>query len=422
MKYFPLFGVMSLVISFFPASALAAAITQPTVTTRADGLSVVVSWTTSEPATSKVSYGAGNPDETITPEYPSNTTNHQMLIMNLIPEETYAFVAISQTGSNETLRSDATTFTMPAFSGKSPSTFVETVTGSPSLLAPWKQQVKNLEPGLYRSAMLIFLTILDQFSILRIATLVCALGILGYTDARRKQTSFQVVDHVTHEPIATSVMSLIDATGRVARQIAATTEGLIHMAWPMTKPLKVIIEADGYQSRQVIFDRDLYTISLSKGGGGANVMTENWLWRLQHSLKYQHYVVWLLGVLMVLLSINQSFDLVSQSLIILYIGLGVLVIRSCPQTYQFAQLVDTGRRPLTGLPVHLVYSRGVQQQISDDNGFLTLHYPLPSALRIAKAGYPSQDIPIDGPSIQGVVATQLIISLGDPHVSDTPAV
>lgn len=420
MNYFSIVVTIGLFVCLFPSVASAATITQPTVASRADSLSVVVSWTTSENASSKVSYGADSSTDTTTPEYPSNTMHHQMLIMNLIPEETYAFMAISQTKDGEILQSDAITLTMPAFNGRSSPTLVETIVGSPSFLAPWKQQVRSMEPGFNRSAMLTFLTLLDQFSLLRVATLICALGILGYADARRKQASFQVVDAITHEPIATTIMSFIDTAGRIVRQISATAEGVIHMAWPMTKPVHIIIEADGYQARQIVFDRDLYAISLSKAGSGSNVTTENWMWRLQHSLKYQHYIVWVLGILMVLLSISQSFDAVSQSLIILYIGLGILVIKTHPQTYQFAQLVDTRQQPLASVPVNVVYDNHVDLQTSDTNGYIQLYYPLPTLLRVTKAGDAQQSIPINRDAIQGIVAIPLVIPLGGPNVSATP--
>jgi hypothetical protein len=421
MRYYTLIGIALIVVSLFPLAASAASISQPTVTTRSDGLSAVVAWTTSENGSSKVIYGTSGALDTTSPEYPTNTTRHEMLILNLIPEETYTFVAISQTNNGEALQSGPVSLTMPKFNGQSPTGFIETTTGAPSFLAPWKQNVRNMSPGMSRSAMLLFLTILDQLSLLRVATLLGALGVIAYADARRKQSNFQVVDAVTHEPITTSIMSILNTSEQTVRQVGATDHGAIHMPWPMREPVKVVIQADGYQTRQIIFERDLYTISMSKAGGGARVIIENWAWRLSHSLKYQHYALWIVGVIMVLLSISQSFDLVSQSLIILYIGLGILVLKTHPNTYQFVQLVDASGRPIASLAVSVIYERHSEAQISDNNGYIKLYYPLPRSIRVAKTGNSGQEITVDATAIQGSVTTSLNVSLGETHVSDTPA-
>ncbi len=381
---------------------------------------VVVSWKTDVPSSSQVKYSSSSfLTERITPEYASNTTDHQIKILGLNPSYDYVFVAVSGDSSGVATSVPIGLILRPLGSDNRPiENFELTKPGSTiSLGERVRQSFANLgsikneivaafsqsrEQSLAQQGsifavilagvLLVLGFFLEEFSLLLFFDWLFAILAFRVWRNRNAKNSFRIYDGITNRPISGAQVLIVDKISNVVlRTVQSDSYGRIIFDWPADHELSLRITREGYQALNIVFSEEVYDVKLiplthivnDNGVVGAEIK-----FQLRHSLRVINIFLLSLGTLFLVPLLIDGMTGIDFVTIIAYLYLWLLFFKYMPRRYHIGKVINAQtERPVPYASVVLYRKNKAEHRRTNAQGVVLIPYPLPDFISLSKKGF-----------------------------------
>lgn len=382
--------------------------------------SVVVSWKTDVPSSSQVKYSSSSfLTERITPEYASNTTDHQIKILGLNPSYDYVFIAISGDSTGIATSVPIGLVLQPLDSDNRPIEDFAPL-GSKSKVSIWERfiaiftgfggvkaevlsgitesrgeslsQQGSIAAVILAGVLFVVGFLIEEVSLLALVDWLLAVLAFRIWRARNVKSNFRIYDSVTGKPITGAQVLVVDkVSNAVVRTVHSDAHGRILFDWPVDHDLTLRITREGYQALNVPFTDEVHDVKLlplthivnDKGLVGSELK-----FQLRHSLRVINIALLSFGTLLLVPVIVEGVSALDAVTLVAYLYLWFLFFKYMPRRYHLGKVINAQTEtPVPYASVVLYRKNKAEHRKSNAQGVVLIPYPLPDFISLSKKGF-----------------------------------